>query len=229
MSLPYFLFLNKHVQENHQLHVFVLAWAHVEIHFSKKWTWTENNCFSWIWVCAYLTFEFLVNINKRTKTISAFCLAWAYISLFFWSLASTAEKKGFLSSACVLSLFLIFERICSREQSSIACYFWPEHTLKHIFQKTNSSRTIMLFAWAYVTLDFIVDVHWTQVQCLQTPIWNTNHTTFLNCLFKKRGAQKKSKTIGKLLVFWLHFMIKIQINREKLDFQNNRGNMACAH
>ena len=52
--------------------------------------------------------------------------------------------------------------------------------------------------------------------------------TYLDCVFKKEGLGKKFKTIGKLLVFWFHFVLKNKIDGGKLDFKNHRGELARA-
>ena len=60
-----------------------------------------------------------------------------------------------------------------------------------------------------------------QLKMLITPL-------FAIVFLKKEGLGKKSKTIGKLWVFWFHFVIKNKINGGKLDFKNHRGELARA-
>ena len=159
----------------------------------------------------------------------AFWLAWAYLSLLFWSLAFKAEKKSF--SIILACPYLTFD-------------FWTNK-----LKKTNVNYMLFL-AWAYGEIHFWknkleqnkyvfgVSMYYSCFCCWHgldaSEIFANGHlkiliTPLFSIVFsKKEGLGKKSKTIGKLWVFWFHFVIKNKINGGKLDFKNHRGELARA-
>ena len=117
------------------------------LYFFGHWRSKQKKCFSTILVCPYLTFILWRNIIDKTNNISVFFLAWAYLSLFFGSMAFKAEKKCF--STILVCPHLTFN-------------FWS-----NIIEKTNVIFVFFL-AWAYLSLVFWSMVFKAEKKCFST-------------------------------------------------------------